>query len=99
MTVTKNQVLRAAKLAKIHIPDEDVEVFTSRISKVFDWVEELQELDIANVKPLANPMEDREPHLMDCRPDNVTDGDCVKDILRNAPSVEYNMFKVPKVLD
>lgn len=99
MTITTSDVVRAAKLAKLDIPEKEIKIFLTRISKVLHWVEKLQEIDVRNIQPLANPMEDRDPYLMDSRPDSVTDGNCVQDILKNAPSKEYDMFEVPKVIE
>lgn len=99
MSVSQKDVLRAAKLAKIKIAEKDTAVFMSRISKVFDWIEQLQEIQVEGVQPLANPMEAIEGFHTPMRDDIVADGEKADEILSNAPKAEHHMFAVPKVIE
>lgn len=100
MTVKNADVLRAARLAKLKIDDEDVAIFGARVSKVLEWVEQLQEVDVTGVKPMVSPVEDDHVHAKPAlRQDIKTAGDEVKNILKNAPAADFNMFKVPKVIE
>jgi len=99
MTVQRDEILKAAKLAKISIPPKDMDFFLSRIATVFNWVEQLQSLDVKGVEPLVNPMEDMGSQCRVLRSDVVTDGEIAKEILSNAPASAHDMFQVPKVIE
>jgi len=99
MSVSQKDVLRAAKLAKIKIATKDTDMFMSRIAKVFEWIEQLQEINVEGVPPLANPMEDMKGFKTPMRQDIVIEGECADAILSNAPKAEHHMFAVPKVIE
>jgi aspartyl-tRNA(Asn)/glutamyl-tRNA(Gln) amidotransferase subunit C len=58
-------------------------------------VESLSGVDVSGVEPIASVL----PMEMKKRPDIVTDGGIVDDILSNAPAREDNFFVVPKVIE
>jgi aspartyl-tRNA(Asn)/glutamyl-tRNA(Gln) amidotransferase subunit C len=98
MTVRNTDVLRAARLAQLRVPADEMEGFTSRLLNVFKWINQLQQVEVKGYEPLVNPMDDwRETTPM--RKDEVHDGECAEKILQNAPSAAHDMFVVPKVVE
>ncbi len=96
MSVDTETVRRIARLARIRISDEELEPLARELSTILQWVTQLNEVDTDNVPPMTSVEEDMP---MKKRKDVVTDGDCVEDILANAPAWEGNFFVVPKVVE
>ena len=94
MPVTREEVLKVATLAKLRIPDEEIEEFTKHFNKILEYFNQLNELDTTNVEPMS--------HVLDLK--NVFREDQVKpsfpreEILKNAPAHDDEFFKVPKVI-
>ncbi|MDB2683018.1 Asp-tRNA(Asn)/Glu-tRNA(Gln) amidotransferase subunit GatC [Alphaproteobacteria bacterium] len=95
MSVTKEDVKKVARLARIRVSDAEVEAYTPQLDKIIGFVEQLSEVDTDNIEPLANVV-DSELYL---RPDAVTDGDCQDKVLSNAPETASGFFVVPKVVE
>jgi len=95
MSVDTETVRRIARLARIRVEDDQLEPLAKELSAILDWIGQLNEVDTENVPPMTSV----EKMPMKKRPDVVTDGDCVEDILANAPRREGNFFVVPKVVE
>ena len=95
MSLDKEAVKKVASLARIRMDDKELELMAPRLSKIVGFIEQLSEIDTDNVEPLANVVDVALP----LREDVVTDGDCVKKILANAPEEAQNYFVVPNVIE
>ena len=95
MAVDNETVKRVAFLSRLKVEDNKTEAVKEEFNKILAWIEELNEIDTENVEPLIS-VNDIELRL---REDNVTAGNCKDDILKNAPSAEYDYFAVPKVVE
>jgi aspartyl-tRNA(Asn)/glutamyl-tRNA(Gln) amidotransferase subunit C len=51
--LTKDEVLHVAKLAKLNLSDPEVKKFLPQLSKVVDYIGQLNEVDIKDVEPTA----------------------------------------------
>ena len=95
MAVDNETVKRVAFLSRLKVEDNKTEAVKEEFNKILAWIEELNEIDTENVEPLIS-VNDIELRL---REDNVTAGNCKDDILKNAPSAEYDYFAVHKVVE
>jgi aspartyl-tRNA(Asn)/glutamyl-tRNA(Gln) amidotransferase subunit C len=95
MALDKATVARIAHLARIRVPEEDLEPLTAELARILTWVEQLAEVDTENVEPLRKVM-DIPAHW---REDVVTDGGRPEQILMNAPRRHDGYFVVPKVVE
>jgi aspartyl-tRNA(Asn)/glutamyl-tRNA(Gln) amidotransferase subunit C len=93
--ISRDDVLKLAKLSKIRLSDEEVNKFVDELDAIVKYVEQIDSADTAGLKPtdqvtgLENVM----------RPDEVADYDETPDqLLKNAPSQEKNYIKVKRVL-
>lgn len=50
MIPTKDQVRHVAKLARLHLSDEEVIMYQEQLAGIFGYIEKLQEVDISSVK-------------------------------------------------
>ena len=95
MSLDKATVSRIARLARIRVPDEDLEQLGAELTNILGWVEQLNEVDTADVPPMTSVVEMQLPR----RRDVVTDGAYNEKILGNAPNTEEGFFVVPKVVE
>ena len=95
MSVDKDTVQRIAKLARIALDETQAAAMEQELNALLAWVEQLQEVDVSGVTPMASVVEQRLP----MRDDVVTDGGYADNLLKNAPQSEGHFFVVPKVVE
>lgn len=93
--LSKEQVGKIGQLARIRLTEEEKEHFSSELSHILDWIEQLNEVDTDQVPPMTSVAAMQLPW----RKDEVTDGNCPEKVLANAPENEFNCFVVPKVIE
>jgi aspartyl-tRNA(Asn)/glutamyl-tRNA(Gln) amidotransferase subunit C len=95
MPLDKAAVARIATLARIEVPEADLDRLAGELSAILGWIEQLDEVDTRDVEPLRAVM----PIPARWRQDVVDDGDKVEAVLANAPSAHDGYFVVPKVVE
>ena len=95
MSLDEATVARIASLARIRIDPEKRSALASELSNILGWIEQLNEVDTADVAPMTSVGD----MTLALREDEVTDGDKVEDILKNAPEQQDGHFVVPKVVE
>ena len=95
MALDKATVAHIAALARIRISEGEIEPWAHELSRILDWVEQLKEVDTANVEPMTGAIRMALPR----RQDEITDGNCRDKILANGPEVSHGFFVVPKVVE
>jgi len=95
MSLDKATVARIAHLARIRMADEDLAPMATELSRILDWVEQLDAVPTDGVEPMTSVA----PHALRRRPDAVTDGDAQDRVLSNAPEAVSGFFAVPKVVE
>ena len=92
--LSKEDVLKIAKLSKLEFSENEIEKFRTDLNKIFDHMEELNSVDTSEIEPLFNVLD-----LKDVlRKDIVRDSEIKKDILKNAPNSDDEFIIVPKVV-
>jgi aspartyl-tRNA(Asn)/glutamyl-tRNA(Gln) amidotransferase subunit C len=95
MSVDADTVRRIAHLARIAVPETEIEHLQGELNAMLAFVEQLQEVNVEGVEPMTSVT----PMAMKKRVDAVTDGGIAGDIVKNAPASEDNFFLVPKVVE
>ena len=95
MSLDKATVARIAALARIRVPEEELEGLAAEMEKIIGWVKQLDKVNTDDVPPMASVVDVDLPW----RDDKVTDGDCRDKVLANAPEKAEGFFAVPKVLE
>jgi aspartyl-tRNA(Asn)/glutamyl-tRNA(Gln) amidotransferase subunit C len=95
MSLTREEVLHIAHLARIALSEEDVAKFQEQLSGILDHFEALTQLDTEDVPPTSHPL--ALESVM--RPDEVRPSLPVDEVLANAPLVEDGAFRVRAVLE
>jgi aspartyl-tRNA(Asn)/glutamyl-tRNA(Gln) amidotransferase subunit C len=95
MSVDSATVRRIAHLSRIAVEDAEVERLRGELNAILAFVEQLSEVDVEGVEPIASVL----PMQMKKRADVVTDGGIADQVLANAPAKEDHYFVVPKVVE
>lgn len=95
MSIDSTTVTRIAKLARIHITEDEAQKLQGELSTILDWVEQLEEVDITDIEPMTSVVETK----MRWRKDSVNDGEIAEKVTKNAPLSEDHFFMVPKVVE
>jgi aspartyl-tRNA(Asn)/glutamyl-tRNA(Gln) amidotransferase subunit C len=88
-------VRKAARLARIAVPEDRLDPLASELTGILAWIEQLAEVDVAGVEPMTSSVE----MTLALRDDKVTDGDIRDKVLANAPRTADGFFIVPKVVE
>ncbi|HEX4219337.1 MAG TPA: Asp-tRNA(Asn)/Glu-tRNA(Gln) amidotransferase subunit GatC [Acidimicrobiales bacterium] len=92
--LTRADVLHVAGLARLHLSDEELDLFTEQLATVLDHAADVASLDLAGVDPTAHPL----PVANVFRPDELRPSLDRDELLSQAPSVEDHRFRVPRIL-
>jgi aspartyl-tRNA(Asn)/glutamyl-tRNA(Gln) amidotransferase subunit C len=93
--VTKEDIKKASRLARIEIPAENLEKMAKEVGAIIGFVEKLSEVNTDNVEPLTNVNE----MVLRLNEDKISDGNITEEVLKNAKNAKYNYFTVPKVIE
>ena len=95
MSVDKDTVRQIARLARIRVPEDQLEPLAGELSNILGWIEQLNELDTEGVEPMTSVVAMQAP----MREDEVNDGGIPDLIVANAPAAADHYFAVPKVVE
>ena len=95
MSLDKATVRRISELARIEVPEAELEPLAQELSAILGWIEQLGEVATDDVAPLRSVM----PITHPWRDDVVTDGDRQAAITANSPRAHDGYFIVPKVVE
>ncbi len=85
---------KLCQLSRLRIDAKDKDSFIQRLSEIFAWIDQLQEIDVSNVKLDIKEACDKHE-----RSDDSCECDSNDDILSNTTNKKFNMFAVPKVVE
>jgi aspartyl-tRNA(Asn)/glutamyl-tRNA(Gln) amidotransferase subunit C len=93
--LSRDDVLKLAQLSRLVLSEDEIERFREELSSILEYVEKLNSVDISGLEStyqvtgLKNVMRKDEP---------IDYGYKTEDLLKNAPAVQDNQFKVKRVL-
>ena len=82
-------------LARLQLEDDEVDDVVEKLSRIVDFVDQLQAAPTDDVVPMAHPLNMSQR----LRADDVTEVDERDFVQENAPSTEGGYYLVPKVLE
>ena len=95
MSLTRSEVENIAHLARLQVGEDEMEPFVDNLSRIIDFVAQLDAADTDGVTPMAHPLN----MAQRLRPDEVTESDKRERYQANAPKVEAGLYLVPKVIE
>lgn len=95
MKLSKEDLLKVAENARLHLTDEEVEKYLEKTNEMINYVNKIQEINTDDVEATThgNTVENV---LRADEPKRWADRD---EAFKNAPDVEDDQFKVPALLD
>ena len=95
MSLSKDQVQHIATLARLKLADEEFDDVVDKLSRIVDFVDQLQAAPTDDVVPMAHPLNKTQR----LRTDAVTETNERDHIQKNAPKTEGGYYLVPKVIE
>ncbi len=95
MTLTKREIERVARLARLELTEAEKTEFTRELNQVLGWATKLDQLDTRGVGPMSHMV----PVVNVLRSDRAEQSLDLEKALANAPERKDNFIKVPKILD
>lgn len=95
MSLDKATVAKVAHLARIRVPEDELDNLAGQLNGILGWVEQLGEVDTAGVEPMTSVV----AQTLRRRQDAVGDGGYPERIVANAPDGAEHFFAVPKVVE
>ena len=95
MAIDKAKVREIAKLARMKVADKDESELATELNQIFDWIEQLDEVDTEDVLPVTSVTSE----ILSQRDDKVTNLDQKDKVLANSPSDSSDFYVVPKVVE
>src|SRR5678815_804079 len=95
MALTRDDVKRAARLARIAIDESEANQVLEQLGRIFGMIEEMRAVDVTGVEPMAHAQD----VVLRLRPDEVTEQDQRELFASVAPRVQDGLYLVPKVIE
>jgi len=97
--ISREDVLRVAELSYLDLNEAELETYRAQIDEILEYIGKLNELDTANVAPMAQVLADDQTADATLRDDVVVNCNLAPEILKQAPDPEPPFFRVPKVIE
>ena len=92
--ISSSDVRKVAQLARLELPEDQIETYTEQIEEILSYVDQLQEIDTKNVPPTTRAVE-----VVNGMREDLVEVSCSReDLLNQAPNREGDFFRVPKIL-
>ena len=94
MKISKEELLHIAKLSDLEIKENEIEEYLKNLEDILNYTETIDKIDVSKLDETIGATEDYNVF----RKDEEKQFDNIEQMMENAPEVDRNMFKIPKVL-
>jgi aspartyl-tRNA(Asn)/glutamyl-tRNA(Gln) amidotransferase subunit C len=98
MPIEKKDIAKVAQLAHLDLGEDELNVFVPQRTEIVNYVEQLNQLDTANVMPSLGGLTPEGEKTDSSRADEIQGSLGQKTALAEAPDPASGHFRVPKVL-
>ena len=95
MKIDIKTIEKLASLSKLNFSEEELDLISKDMTKMVDFINQLDEIDTEGVEPLIHVNEG----FNNWREDEIREMLDQKEALSNSPIKDSTYFKLPKVLD
>ena len=95
MALTPEEIRNIAKLARLHVDDNEVVQYQHDLSRILEFVEQMNQVDVADIEPMAHPQE----MAQRLRIDQANEVDQRDKFQAIAPATQDGLYLVPKVIE
>ena len=93
-TLTRDEVAHLARLARLAVTEDELDLFAGQLDVILGAVARIGDVAAADIEPTSHAV----PLQNVLRPDAVLPSLPRDAVLRGAPSVEDDRFRVPQIL-
>ena len=94
--ITKEEIKKISSLAKINISDNELDNYSEQLSKILEYMSQLNEVDTSEIEEFSNKLFNNKQSLRD---DKITPSLDRDTILNLSPDSDGVYFKVPKIIN
>lgn len=94
MSVSKEELLHIAKLADLKISDNELDNYLRNLEDILNYAEIIKQAPIQDCYETIGAND----NVNEFRKDEIEEFNNKNGIFENAPDLEKNMFKIPKVI-
>lgn len=95
MALSTEDVRGIAKLAKLQINEDELEHYKQDLSRILEFVEQMNQANVENIEPMAHPQD----MMQLLRADEITETDQREKFQQIAPATQEGLYLVPKVIE
>jgi aspartyl-tRNA(Asn)/glutamyl-tRNA(Gln) amidotransferase subunit C len=95
MAIEKKEVRHIAKLSRLALSEEEMDLYSGQLSSILGYVEKLNELDTRDVEPTSHIIEMKNVMREDRNWVSLT----ADEALSNAPDRKEDFYRVPRIIE
>lgn len=95
MALSTQDIRDIAKLAKLQINDDELDQYKQDLSRILEFVEQMNQADVGNIEPMAHPQD----MMQTLRADEVAEFNQRDKFQTIAPATQDGLYLVPKVIE
>ncbi|WP_153505141.1 Asp-tRNA(Asn)/Glu-tRNA(Gln) amidotransferase subunit GatC [Cumulibacter manganitolerans] len=93
--ISRADVAHLARLARLEVTSEEIDIFAAQLESILEHVAAIGEVATGDIPPMSHNV----PMTNVMRPDAVGASLARDEVLAQAPAVEQDRFRVPRILD
>jgi len=94
MKISPEEVAKVARLSRLDLPQDKLELFAGQLGDILDYMDKLGELNTDEVEPMYSPVQ----HTTVLRKDELKKDYAREEVLSNAPKQDGKYFIVPRII-
>ncbi|MGB9715785.1 MAG: Asp-tRNA(Asn)/Glu-tRNA(Gln) amidotransferase subunit GatC [Thermodesulfovibrionales bacterium] len=95
MKISREEIEHIASLARLHLSEEEKNLFGSQLSRILDYMEKLNEIDTRDIEPTSHVLP-----LFNVMRDDILKPSIPREVaLANAPDHTDKFYRVPKIIE
>ena len=95
MQISKDEIIHIAKLANLNLNDQEIEQYTNDMKDILNFANTINNVNTEDVEDSINITENYNVF----RKDEIEEFGDREALLKNAPSQDDGMFRIPKVIN
>ncbi len=95
MKISLEDVTHIAKLSRLSLTEQEAEMYAGQLSKIIDYVEQLNNLDTSSIEPTSHIMALNNIMAEDVHVDSLPR----EEALRNGPDSTGKFYRVRKIIE
>ena len=95
MELSTQDVRDIAKLAKLQINEDELDRYKQDLSRILEFVEQMNLADVDNIEPMAHPQD----MIQALRADEIAEINQREKFQSIAPATQDGLYLVPKVIE